>query len=68
MMNQTKNQLELTLEKPTTRPASTRRQRSLQRAHWWFQQMHGEVDRAVEWTKNPTVGSISPTLPFAQNG
>ncbi len=43
-----KPQLELSLQQtPCSRPAA-RRQRRLQRAHWWFTQMRQVVDRALD--------------------
>ncbi len=49
MNTNTLPQLELELDRTATfRPHNLRRQRRLQRAHWWFEQMRQVVDRALD--------------------
>ena len=45
----------------------TRRQRRLNRAHWWFQRMRQIVDRTIEWqTPPPSPRPEQIWLPGAQ--
>jgi hypothetical protein len=68
-------QLELGLEnQPGMRPVRPRRSRS-NRAHWWFEKMHGAVEQARDWppdvpSPGNSRGGVSPTAagPPASDG
>ena len=51
MLNQ--NQLELGLAGANKCPRVAQRDRRLNRANWWFNQMRQVVDRAFEWEPAP---------------
>jgi hypothetical protein len=49
----TKEQMELGLAGANRCPRAARRERRLNRAHWWFDQMRQVVDRAIDWEPAP---------------
>jgi hypothetical protein len=51
MKNQ--NQMELGLPGANRCPRVVQRERRLQRANWWFDQMRQVVDRAFDWPTPP---------------
>jgi hypothetical protein len=51
MLNQ--KQLELGLAGANRCPRSVQRERRLNRANWWFNQMRQVVDRAFDWEPTP---------------
>ena len=51
MMNQ--KQMELGLAGANKCPRTVQRQRRLNRANWWFDQMRQVVDRAIDWEPDP---------------
>ena len=51
MINQ--QQLELSLAGANRCPGVVRRERRLNRADWWFDQMRQVVDRAMDWEPTP---------------
>lgn len=46
-------QLEMSLNGQGRRQFTTRRQRRLNRAQWWFERMRQAVDRAIDWQPAP---------------
>lgn len=68
MINQ--NQMELGLAGANRCPRVVQRERRLNRANWWFDQMRQVVDRAFEWPPAPRfqaeqIGFESPAKPAA---
>lgn len=49
----TNGQMELGFADGTRRNRAVRRQRRLQQAAWWFNQMREAVDRALDWQGTP---------------
>ncbi len=61
----TNQQMELGFGSGRKLRPTTRRQRRLERAAWWFDQMRQAVDRALDWqamSPDPTVASVAPGL------
>jgi hypothetical protein len=53
------------VERQPTRPLSPR-ERRVDRARWWFQQMHQAVDRAMDWPPATPPRPAVPALALAE--
>ncbi len=64
MMNE---QMELGFDGANRCPRVVQRERRLNRAHWWFDQMRQVVERAIDWEPAPRFRPEQIWLPGADH-